>query len=119
MRTLRTLPAHPDTDPPVGSPRPTGRWGRARRAAARVGDALAAPAGRQKRTRPAPRLALSAREAADALGMSLRHFERHVQPHLRIRYSGQLRLIPVAELERWLGEQPATRGIAVGGRRDA
>lgn len=50
--------------------------------------------------------------------MSLRHFERHVQPQLRIRYSGQLRLIPVAELERWLAAQPGTRSALVGGPRD-
>jgi hypothetical protein len=51
-----------------------------------------------------PRRALSRRDAAAALGMSLRHFQRHVQPHLRCVYSGQLRLFPVAELERWLKE---------------
>jgi hypothetical protein len=52
-----------------------------------------------------PRLALSRRDAATALGMSLRHFQRHVQPHVRCVYCGQLRLFPVAELERWLTEQ--------------
>jgi hypothetical protein len=52
-----------------------------------------------------PRLALSRRDAASALGMSLRHFQRHVQPSLRCIYSGQLRLYPVAELERWIKEQ--------------
>jgi hypothetical protein len=52
-----------------------------------------------------PRLALSRADAAAALGMSLRHFQRHVQPHLRCIYSGQLRLYPVAELERWIREQ--------------
>ena len=51
-----------------------------------------------------PRLALSRRDAAAALGMSLRHFQRHVHPQLRCVYSGQLRLFPVAELERWLKE---------------
>ena len=52
-----------------------------------------------------PVLALSRSEAAAALGMSLRHFQRHVQPHLRCIYSGQLRLYPVAELERWVTEE--------------
>jgi hypothetical protein len=52
----------------------------------------------------APRLALSRSEAAAALGMSLRHFQRHVQPHLRCIYSGQLRLYPVSELERWISQ---------------
>ena len=51
------------------------------------------------------RLALSRNDAAAALGMSLRHFQRHVQPNLRCIYSGQLRLYPVAELERWIKEQ--------------
>jgi hypothetical protein len=37
--------------------------------------------------------------------MSLRHFQRHVQPQLRCIYCGQLRLYPVAELERWVSEQ--------------
>jgi hypothetical protein len=52
-----------------------------------------------------PRLLLSRRHAAAALDMSLRHFQRHVQPHLSCVYSGQLRLFPVTELERWLKEQ--------------
>jgi hypothetical protein len=47
-----------------------------------------------------PRLALSRRDAAAALGMSLSHFQRHVQPEVRCIYSGQLRLYPLAELER-------------------
>ena len=59
-----------------------------------------------------PRLALSRREAAAALGMSLRHFQRHVQPHLRCIYSGQLRLYPVAELERWMTDQTWRKGTA-------
>jgi hypothetical protein len=50
-------------------------------------------------------LAVSRREAAAALGMSLRHFQRHVQPHLGCIYCGQLRLYPIAELERWVREQ--------------
>ena len=37
-----------------------------------------------------------------ALGMSLNHFARHVQPELKVVLSGQLVLIPVAELERWV-----------------
>ncbi len=54
---------------------------------------------------PAVRLALSRSDAAASLGMSLRHFQRHVQPHVRCIYSGQLRLYPVTELERWLAEE--------------
>jgi hypothetical protein len=48
------------------------------------------------------RLALGRSEAAAALGMSLRHFQRHVQPYIRTVYSGQLRLYSIKELERWL-----------------
>jgi hypothetical protein len=53
---------------------------------------------------PIPRLALTREEAAAACGMSLDSFERHVQPTLRLVRRGRLRLVPVAELERWLAE---------------
>jgi hypothetical protein len=49
-----------------------------------------------------PRLSLTAREAAEAVGMSESSFKRHVQPELRIVRRGGLRIIPVPELERWL-----------------
>lgn len=39
--------------------------------------------------------------AAGMLGMSIAHFERHVQPHLRLVRSGRLRLVPVKELQAW------------------
>lgn len=52
--------------------------------------------------RPVPRLALTREEAAQALGMGLTSFTTYVQPHVRIIRRGSLRLIPVAELERWL-----------------
>ena len=55
-------------------------------------------------TAPIPRLALSREEAATSLGMSLDSFERHVQPTLRLVRLGRMRLVPIAELERWLGE---------------
>jgi hypothetical protein len=51
-----------------------------------------------------PRVALSRQEAAAALGMSLDSFERHVQPELRLIRRGKLRLVPVAELQRWAEE---------------
>jgi excisionase family DNA binding protein len=56
---------------------------------------------------PVPRVALTREEAAAALGVSLRHFERHVQPHVRVIRSGSVRLVPVAELARW-AEREAT-----------
>ncbi len=52
-------------------------------------------------TGPIPRLALTRDEAAAAIGMSLDSFERHVQPELRMIRRGKLRLVPVAELQRW------------------
>jgi|GraSoiStandDraft_24_1057298.scaffolds.fasta_scaffold670745_2 excisionase family DNA binding protein len=51
---------------------------------------------------PVPRYTLTRREAAAALGISLNHFERKVQPELKVVTSGQLILIPVSELERWV-----------------
>lgn len=49
-----------------------------------------------------PRLSLRAEEAAGALGVSRRHFERHVAPDLPVVYTGALRLYPVRGLEAWL-----------------
>jgi hypothetical protein len=59
-----------------------------------------------------PRMLLTRREAARALGMSLRHFQRHVQPHLRCVYSGQLRLYPVRDVERWAEDEACRQGRA-------
>ena len=62
--------------------------------------------------RSVPRLLLTRKEAAAALGMSLRHFQRHVQPHLPCVYSGQLRLYPLRDLERWADDQACRDGRA-------
>jgi hypothetical protein len=51
---------------------------------------------------PVPRFTLTRKEAAAALGVSLNHFERRVQPELKLVISGQLLLVPVLELERWV-----------------
>lgn len=56
---------------------------------------------------PIPRLALSREEAAASIGMSLDSFERHVQPTIRLVRVGRMRLVPVAEIERWLSENAA------------
>jgi hypothetical protein len=50
------------------------------------------------------RLLMRRSAAADALRMSLDHFERYIQPHLRLVRVGALRLVPVKELERWVEE---------------
>jgi excisionase family DNA binding protein len=52
-----------------------------------------------------PRTLLTRQEAAESLGMSLRTFQRHVQPHVRIVATGQLRLVPPSELDRWISER--------------
>jgi hypothetical protein len=59
-----------------------------------------------------PRMLLSRREAAAALGVSLRHFQRHVQPYVRCVYSGQLRLYRPRDLERWADEEACREGRA-------
>jgi hypothetical protein len=48
------------------------------------------------------RLALSKREAAEALGVSVDFLEEHVLMDVRVVRCGRRRLIPVCELERWL-----------------
>jgi excisionase family DNA binding protein len=53
------------------------------------------------------RLALTRAEAAAAIGISVDSFERHVQPQLRLVRLGRLRLVPIAELSRWLEENAA------------
>ncbi len=58
-------------------------------------------------TAPVPRVTLTREEAAAALGVSLSHFYRHVARELRIVRTGSVRLVPVAELERW-AERSAT-----------
>jgi hypothetical protein len=60
------------------------------------------PRGLARPLRPVPRFTLTRREAAASLGVSLNHFERKVQPELKVVISGQLVLIPVVELERWV-----------------
>src|SRR5215203_4904945 len=57
-----------------------------------------------------PRLALTKAEAAEALGVSVDFFEDHVMRELRIVRRGRRRLIPLAELMRWL-EDSADRAL--------
>jgi hypothetical protein len=59
----------------------------------------------QVRAATVPRMLLSRREAAAALGVSLRHFQRHVQPFVPCVYSGQLRLYRPRDLERWAEDE--------------
>jgi hypothetical protein len=55
---------------------------------------------------------LTRNEAAAALGMSLSHFQRYVQPYVRCVYSGQLRLFRLRDLERWAEREACKRGQA-------
>lgn len=57
------------------------------------------------KSRHVPRVTLSRQEAADALGVSVDHFARHIQPELEVVRSGRLVLIPVSEIERWVAER--------------
>jgi hypothetical protein len=59
---------------------------------------------------PVPRVTLTREEAAASLGVSLAHFKRHVQPHLRTIRSGSCRLFLVGELERWARENATLAG---------
>lgn len=76
------------------------------RFAARLVTQPASPA-----TQSPGKLAVSIAEAAELIGVSPDHFRRHVLPDLRIVRSGRLRLIAVAELERWL-DRSAARVLA-------
>lgn len=57
-----------------------------------------------------PRLALTREEAAAAIGLSLRSFERHVQPELRMVRLGSARLVPVGELNKWVERNAGLAG---------
>lgn len=68
------------------------------------------------------RVLLTRREAAVLLGMSLSHFQRHVQAQLPCVYSGQLRLYLPRDLEAWAEKAAAApirsrRRAGGGGRR--
>lgn len=56
-----------------------------------------------------PRLALSRREAAEALGVSEDHFLRHVLPRVRTVPLGRRVLVPVRELEEFLAREAGPR----------
>lgn len=73
--------------------------------------------------RAVPRIALDQNEAAEALGLSVDSFERHVKPHVECVYAGAKRLYPVSALEGWLSRESVLEGRSLrlaepaGGRR--
>lgn len=58
-----------------------------------------------------PRIALTPPEAAAAIGVGPDFFDANVAPELRLIQRGRKRLVPVAELERWVAEA-AGRSVA-------
>jgi excisionase family DNA binding protein len=58
-------------------------------------------------TRSISRLALTAAEAAEAIGVSEDFFAEHVAAELRFVRRGRKKLVSVRELERWLDENAA------------
>ena len=71
------------------------RAGAAARARHRAGALSVVPKTPPRPVQPVPRFTLTRKEAAASLGISLNHFERRVQPELKVVLSGQLVLIPV------------------------
>jgi hypothetical protein len=69
--------------------------------------------GRDRLRREVPRLAFNQQDAAQALGISVDHFERYVKAELPVVYSGALRLYPRKALERWLDDRAKYRGRRV------
>jgi hypothetical protein len=63
------------------------------------------------RERPNARLALTITEACEALGISWPTWREHVMPEVKVVRRGRVKLVAVAELERWLSEN----GERVGG----
>jgi len=55
-------------------------------------------------------LLMSREEAARFLGMSLSHFQRHVQPEMPCMRSGRLKLYRRRELERWVDRETDRKG---------
>lgn len=56
-------------------------------------------------------LLMSRAEAARSLGMSLRHFQRHVQAEMPCVRSGQLKLYRRRELESWVDRETDRKGV--------
>lgn len=51
-----------------------------------------------------PKMALTIEEACTALGISWDLWREHVAPEVRMVRLGRRRLVPIAELQKWLAE---------------
>lgn len=98
MRGCSTIPA-----------RGSARRPPAAASAGRVG--LGARATRPRRSPPP--LLVTKEEAARTLGMSISHFQRHVQSEIKCVYSGQLTLYHYSDLKRWAEAEATIGGRAV------
>ncbi len=58
------------------------------------------------------RLLWTRQRAADECEMSLRHWERHVQPHVKIVYVGQLRMVVPSSVEELIDDWAVDRQAA-------
>jgi hypothetical protein len=58
-----------------------------------------------------PRIALTPPEAAAAIGVGPDFFDEKVAPELRLIRRGRKRLVPVAELERWVTESAGRSAV--------
>jgi hypothetical protein len=70
------------------------------------GDTISGRSLTPERERPV-RLALTAGEAAQALGCSRDFFDEHIGPELRWIRHGRLKFVAIAELEDWLRRSAA------------
>jgi excisionase family DNA binding protein len=64
--------------------------------------------------RPVPKRAMTRAQAAESLSVSVDHFERYVQPEIRVLRVGRLVLIPAAELDAWIDRNAA---LTLGGSK--
>jgi hypothetical protein len=62
----------------------------------------------RKLTTAIPRIALTPSEAAASIGVGPDYFDEHVAPYLRLIRRGRKRLVPVAEIERWVAQSAST-----------
>jgi hypothetical protein len=100
MQGLTTVPRKSGGRPPAAE--------RRRGGGAQVGLGV-----RARRPRPpAEPILVTKGEAARVLGMSVSHYQRHVQHQIKCVHSGQLTLYDYADLRRWAAEEATIGGRA-------